>query len=289
MSKKQLIMDKALELFAKQGFEATSVQQITDYCDISKGAFYLSFKSKDELIIALIDHFMEAITSDIDYIVKTTKNEELLYSFYYMNFQFLHKHSDFAKVFIKEQTHSLNEDLLVKMRYYNALIDNTILLMIERLFGEKVTDTKYDLMYCIKSFMGMYSELFFFNSTTLDLDLDLLAHSLVEKTNLLAKHISIPFVTKELFQVSSQTLNLEMKREQLLDLLEQKINEMDEPIIKESLILIKQQLLHHNLSPAIISGLLENIQKHPHCKWISYLLRNYFQIEATYYVTKKGN
>lgn len=39
MVKKQLIMDKALELFAKQGFEATSVQQITDHCGISKGAF----------------------------------------------------------------------------------------------------------------------------------------------------------------------------------------------------------------------------------------------------------
>lgn len=39
MQKKQLIMEKSLELFAKQGFEATSVQQITDYCGISKGAF----------------------------------------------------------------------------------------------------------------------------------------------------------------------------------------------------------------------------------------------------------
>ena len=43
MTKKQLIMEKAAELFAKQGFEATSVQQITDYCGISKVPFiYLS-------------------------------------------------------------------------------------------------------------------------------------------------------------------------------------------------------------------------------------------------------
>jgi AcrR family transcriptional regulator len=278
MSKKQLIMDKALELFAKQGFKATSVQQITDYCGISKGAFYLSFKSKDELIIALIDHFMEAITSDIDLVVKTTNNENLLYSFYYTNFQFLQKHSDFAKVFIKEHTHSLNEDLLTKILYYHTLIDSRILLMIEQLFGEEVIHTKYDLMYSIKSFMGMYSELFFFNSSPLDLDLDLLAHSLVEKTDLLAKHTSIPFVTKELFQISNQPLNKEIKQEQLIELIEQKINEMDEPIEKESLILLKQQLLSPNLSPAMIHGLLKNIQKHPHCKWISYLLRHYFQL-----------
>ncbi len=43
-------MEKALELFSEQGFEATSVQQITERCGISKGAFYLSFKTKDELV-----------------------------------------------------------------------------------------------------------------------------------------------------------------------------------------------------------------------------------------------
>ena len=39
-------MEKALELFARQGFEATSVQQITEHCGISKGAFYLSLNQK---------------------------------------------------------------------------------------------------------------------------------------------------------------------------------------------------------------------------------------------------
>lgn len=96
MVKKQLIMDKAMELFAYQGFEATSIQQITECCGISKGAFYLSFKSKDELIMALIDRFMEDILVDIDYIVKTTNDEELLYSFYYANFQSFQKHPKYS-------------------------------------------------------------------------------------------------------------------------------------------------------------------------------------------------
>ena len=122
MIKKQLIMEKALELFAKQGFEATSVQQITEHCGISKGAFYLSFKSKDELILALIDHFMMQFISDIDYIVKNTKNdEELLYKFYYTTFNSFHKHSDFAKILIKEQMQSFNEELILKMHYYDQV------------------------------------------------------------------------------------------------------------------------------------------------------------------------
>jgi len=57
-------------------------------------------------------------------------------------------------------------------------------------------------------------------------------------------------------------------------MMEQKIAEMEESIEKESLVLLKQDILEPSLSPAIVKGLLENIRNHPHCKWIAYLWRN---------------
>jgi AcrR family transcriptional regulator len=274
MIKKQLIMDKALELFAKQGFEATSVQQITDLCGISKGAFYLSFKSKDELILALIDYFMIQFTSDIDYVVRNSENEEVLYKFYYTIFDSFQKHSDFAKILMKEQTHSFNEDFIVKMRNYDRSNEKVILSMVERLYDEDINQIKYDLIYCIKGFMKTYSELFIFYN--LPLDLNLLAHSLVEKTNLLAKHISVPFISNELVQLFKQPTNEKESKEKIVEIIEQNIEEIEESIEKESLILLKQHLLEPIYSPAIVKGLLENIRNHPHCKWVAYLLRGYF-------------
>ncbi|MEW9053244.1 MAG: TetR/AcrR family transcriptional regulator [Neobacillus sp.] len=274
MVKKQLIMEKALELFANQGFEATSIQQITEHCGISKGAFYLSFKSKDELILALIDHFMMQFTTDVDHVVRNTSDEQLLYQFYFTIFHSFQKHSDFAKVLIKEQTQTVNSELVEKTHYYNSLIEKDILVMVERLYGEAVKETKYDLIYCIKGFMTTYSHLFlFFN---VPIDLDLLSQSLVEKTNLLAKHTTIPFITDDLLQMMEQPIKEEMTKEQLISLLEQKIEEIEEPIEKESLTLLKEQIGAPIFSPAIVKGLLENIKNHPDCKWISYLLRNYF-------------
>lgn len=268
-------MERALELFAKQGFEATSVQQITEHCGISKGAFYLSFKSKDELILALIDHFMMQFISDIDYIVKNTKNDEkLLFGFYYTTFNSFQMHSNFAKVLMKEQAQTFNDEFIVKMRYYDKSMEKVILSMIERLYGEDVEHIKYDLIYCIKGFMKTYSELFLFYH--LPLDLDSLAESLVEKTNVLARHTTVPFISDELIQMFKQPMNEEETKEQILEIMNQKIEEMEESIEKESLIHLKQQLLEPTLSPAIVKGLLENIRNHSHCKWISYLLRRYF-------------
>lgn len=58
------IYDAAVELFWRQGFEETSVQQIVDKAGLTKGALYHYFESKDELLRVAtergLDHFLPA-------------------------------------------------------------------------------------------------------------------------------------------------------------------------------------------------------------------------------------
>lgn len=274
MVKKQLIMEKALELFAKQGFEATSIQQITERCGISKGAFYLSFKSKDELIIALIDHFMMEITADIDHLVKTVNKDQLLYEFYYKCYHNFHQHSDFARLLIKEQTQTLNKELIGKLHDYTQRQEKVILLLIEKVYGDRVKHLKYDLVFCIKSFLGMYGEFVLFKD--IGLDFDRLARSLVEKTNLIAEQMTTPFITEEHLPILHFVKNKTLSKEQIIEVIANKMEEMEESIEKESLALLKDNLKNPTHSPAIVHGLVENIRKHPHCKWIAYLIENYY-------------
>ncbi|MGE7781596.1 TetR/AcrR family transcriptional regulator [Peribacillus sp. NPDC097264] len=274
MIKRELIMETAIELFAKQGFNATSVQQITDHCGISKGAFYLSFKSKDELIIALVDYFMIQLVSDIDHVVKNTANEDLLYEFFYTSFKSYLNHTDFAKIIFKEQAQSLNEELITRIQHYERINETSILSLVERLYGDDIIQTKYDLTYCIKGFLQQYAVLFLFYN--IPLDLVRLSQSLVEKTNILARHSTIPFISQELTEIISPVMCEEMTKEQLLDLMDNKIEEIEESIEKESLLLLKEQLIEQTYGPAIIKGLLENLHAHPHCKYLAYLLRQYY-------------
>lgn len=55
MNKKEEIIQTADKLFYEQGYEATSFQRIADTVGISKGNFYYHFKSKDEILDAVID------------------------------------------------------------------------------------------------------------------------------------------------------------------------------------------------------------------------------------------
>jgi TetR/AcrR family transcriptional regulator, cholesterol catabolism regulator len=51
------IVKKGIHLFLKTSFKATSIQHITDALGITKGAFYWHFKSKDELLLIIIEKY----------------------------------------------------------------------------------------------------------------------------------------------------------------------------------------------------------------------------------------
>lgn len=53
------LLDAALELFAEQGFGATSIPEICARAGLTKGAFYSNFANKDALFLALLDRSWE--------------------------------------------------------------------------------------------------------------------------------------------------------------------------------------------------------------------------------------
>lgn len=276
MSKKQLIMEKATELFANQGFEATSIQQITEQCGISKGSFYLSFKSKDELIMEMLDHFFMEVTTETDQLVNLHKNDaDLLFKFYQLTFHFFAKHADFAKVLIKEMPHSLNQELLMKSRTYDVQTSKNILDMVESVYGERVQATKYDLVYCIKGFLRIYSELFLFYEV--ELDMNLLCQSLVEKTDSLAKHSNIPFITEELELYLKHGDTIAESREEVLALMDRQVEEMEDSVVKESLEMLREDILSPSLPLAVRRGLIENVRVHADGKWLALVLDKWFE------------
>lgn len=61
--KQKLIKDTALKLFAEQGYQTVSIQQITKTAGISKGLIYNYFESKEELLKSIM---FEAIDNMLD-------------------------------------------------------------------------------------------------------------------------------------------------------------------------------------------------------------------------------
>lgn len=64
------ILGAAIELFVRNGFHGTSIDDIMSKIGLTKGAFYSHFEGKDQLFMRLLEeyrlHFIEGLTAAID-------------------------------------------------------------------------------------------------------------------------------------------------------------------------------------------------------------------------------
>jgi AcrR family transcriptional regulator len=67
---RERLLDAAADVFARRGFQAASLDEVADEAGLTKGAVYSNFKSKDDLIVALIetrlDHRFIGIATAVD-------------------------------------------------------------------------------------------------------------------------------------------------------------------------------------------------------------------------------
>ncbi|MDX8433793.1 MULTISPECIES: TetR/AcrR family transcriptional regulator [Mesorhizobium] len=65
-AKRQHVVDTAYALFKRDGFHATGIDRIIAEADIAKMTMYRNFPSKDELIVAVLDHRARRFERQLD-------------------------------------------------------------------------------------------------------------------------------------------------------------------------------------------------------------------------------
>ncbi|HEX5403338.1 MAG TPA: TetR/AcrR family transcriptional regulator [Pseudonocardiaceae bacterium] len=68
---KSRIQAIALELFAEQGYEKTSLREIAERLGVTKAALYYHFKTKEDIVASLFDDFL----SHVDEITEWARNQ----------------------------------------------------------------------------------------------------------------------------------------------------------------------------------------------------------------------
>lgn len=68
MDKKQELMNSAVHLFSIKGFHQTSVQEIAHAVDISKGAFYKHYDSKESLLVSILHRYHDETIKGFDFL-----------------------------------------------------------------------------------------------------------------------------------------------------------------------------------------------------------------------------
>lgn len=167
--KEILIIEAGIKLFAKKGFSSTTIQEIAEECGISKGSFYLHFKSKEALLLATFEYYLNLSMENLKQIRKKHADpreafiEQIAYQF-----KEIFDHRDFIVMMIREHTipaRGSMSDFFQRATkfgnefYLNALTD---------IYESKIDVFKHDLNLIIQGIISSYKNLFIFGSLTLD-------------------------------------------------------------------------------------------------------------------------
>jgi AcrR family transcriptional regulator len=127
-NKREQILQAAIELFTKKGFEMTNVESIARRAKIAKGTFYNFFDKKEDVLLYFLDREISKSGDEIERKLGSTKNIaeqlQLVIPAYIKN---IFPNKEFTKVLVKERIGKIgtgkNKNELVLMQLVTELID----------------------------------------------------------------------------------------------------------------------------------------------------------------------
>jgi len=156
--RKHQIRETARELFQSQGYQATSMQEIADHVGISKGAVYLHYRSKEALLLAIIEDIdarlvgrMTALMDD-----SSLSPEEKLYAQVLAQLDEMVENRPINEIFLQETGLSLDQELmrfLQETRYRWAQLQEAFLV---RVYGEALFPWRIDAAVLFNGMMQEY-------------------------------------------------------------------------------------------------------------------------------------
>lgn len=110
-SKRDEILAVAAELFAERGFEATTIQDIADRVGMLKGSLYYHIKSKEQLLVEIVQKTHEIFSRNLDAVDRLDGGPaEKIWAFVYRNVMANATHHVQSTVFFNEFRSIADED-----------------------------------------------------------------------------------------------------------------------------------------------------------------------------------
>jgi len=127
-NKRERILNAAIKLFTKRGFDKTSIADITSHAGVAKGTFYSFFEKKGDVLLYFVDREIETSRKEIQSNLgsqKTLFDQLELVIFTYLKYIFRNK--EFSRVLAKERFDTIgtrsNKNELLLIKALSHLID----------------------------------------------------------------------------------------------------------------------------------------------------------------------
>jgi AcrR family transcriptional regulator len=116
------IQQAALTLFLRQGYQRTSLREIADELAFSKAALYYHYRSKDELLRAVLDPLLSDLEVLVDSTVRPAARDRFLDAY----LEVLMRHRTLVQYLANDGAAVLNSDLGPRLRHIRSALEALI-------------------------------------------------------------------------------------------------------------------------------------------------------------------
>ncbi|WP_147630479.1 TetR/AcrR family transcriptional regulator [Kurthia senegalensis] len=278
MSKREFIMQQAKELFITKGVDQTSIEDITKACEISKGAFYLSFKSKDDLLISLLDQLIRSVVLDIQELdEETIPPRQKLITYCTKQFTILEENIPLVITSLQSGSKHINHAFFEHLQQFALHINNWIFSILKQYYPTVADEKIYEGFIYLNGLIKGYSD--FFYQHQIRFDFEKISEQIVDCLDLLIAAPLPTNITKEMFESSTSCVPRSPKSTRVLieeELIRCRSIFLEQPFYIDSLSLIEMELQREKPRQAILQGMIHNLSHEKECKWLILLLKQLF-------------
>lgn len=154
--KKLKLIENGMKLFAKKGYYHTSIQEIASESGVSKGAFYLHFKSKEDFIATSFEYFHNNLAAELKKVMDQNDDpRKSLAEQLTVLFAYIYKHKDSIVMIIRDNI-SIGEDTDKLMNHFKVENFNWLKTNIEAIFGTSAQPFLIDLVIQLGGLLNGY-------------------------------------------------------------------------------------------------------------------------------------
>ncbi|WP_410893442.1 TetR/AcrR family transcriptional regulator [Neobacillus sp. 204] len=261
--KEKVIIKSGMKLFAQKGFSSTSIQEIATESNISKGAFYLHFKSKDELLLSILEYIFETIESSrLAFENQDLSPREKFIKQITAFFRTFIGHKEFMIMLSKEQAIPRNEDikkLFFKKRFESHLLHRKGLIAI---YGQKMEPFSIDLALILEGLFQTYVGLLMLEPA--EFEIEKLSHYLMRRLDSIVKEIASeePFLTEKKMEKIIKNSKQFFEPANVHNIVQQMRTEIDQmensEALEISLEVLEEEINKQSPRLPVIKGMLSN-------------------------------
>ncbi len=126
ITKRRCILDAAIRLFSKKGYDQTSIEELAREAGIGKGTVYSYFQTKKDIVRTFCEDELEFIREELAANTNPdTSLKDQLMILFMAEFKHLSRNKEFGRLYLQETVfpdeHHSEKDLEMQSRYFELL------------------------------------------------------------------------------------------------------------------------------------------------------------------------